>query len=249
MHPDDKYPIASDIDKIISAELPNKEDDPIAFEIISQFMMHGPCGNVNPAALCMKNGTCSKHFPKKFCANTTVDESGFPIYKRRDDGSFVLKNDIKLDNRYVVPHNQELVIKYKAHINVEWCNKGRSLKYLFKYINKGPDKTTVVLQESIAKNSGNNNEGDMQFDEIKSYLDCRYLSASEACWRIYYFDIQYRCVGVKRLNFHLPEEHTVTFKDSDYLDNVLNRYDIFLTRLLPILFVSSFVICNQFRSL
>lgn len=139
------------MDKIISAELPNKETDPIAFKAISQFMIHAPCGNANPGALCTRNGNCSKHFPKKLCLNTTVDESGFPVYRRRDNGSFVIKNDIKLDNRYVVLHNRELVIKYDAHINVKWCNKGRSLKYLFKYINKGLDKAIVYYKNQLPK--------------------------------------------------------------------------------------------------
>ena len=66
----------------------------------------------------------------------------------------------------------------------------------------------------------------MNIDEIKTYLDCRYISTSKACWRLFEFDIQYREPVVQRLSFHIENEQNVTFKDSDYLDNVLERPDI-----------------------
>lgn len=47
-----------------------------------------------------------------FSSQTIVDESGFPIYRPRDDGRFVQKNSIKLDNHFVVPHNIDLLVKY-----------------------------------------------------------------------------------------------------------------------------------------
>ena len=136
------------------------------------------------------------------------------------------KNGIQLDNRFVVPHNLDLVVKYEAHINVEWCNKSRAIKYLFKYINKGPDKARIVLEETTSKANISGNEKVVEIDEIKTFLDCRYISACEACWRIYKFDIQYRSVGVERLIFHLPNEQNVTFRDSENLESVANRFDI-----------------------
>ena len=51
----------------------------------------------------------------------------------------VRKNGVLLDNRWVVPHNLETLKKYQAHINVEACNKTYLVKYLFKYVHKGPD--------------------------------------------------------------------------------------------------------------
>ncbi|XP_050255276.1 uncharacterized protein LOC126701205 [Quercus robur] len=129
---DDKHPTPVDIDKIIYAKIPDKITNPGDYEVISQFMIHGPC-----------------------------DEDGYAIYRRRDDGKTVEKNGVMLDNRFVVPYNIDV-----------------------------------------------------------------YISASEACWRLFEFDNQYREPDVQRLSFHIENEQNVTFKDSDYLDNVLERPDI-----------------------
>ncbi|XP_048493069.1 uncharacterized protein LOC125493635 [Beta vulgaris subsp. vulgaris] len=63
---------------------------------------------------------CSKHFPKRFNDETRVDDEGYPVYRQRDNGSIVEKSGVHLDNRYVVPYNAELLLKYQGHINVEW---------------------------------------------------------------------------------------------------------------------------------
>ncbi|KAH9698190.1 ATP-dependent DNA helicase [Citrus sinensis] len=127
-------------------------------------------------------------------------------------GIHVEKKGVFLDNRYVVPYHRNLIVKFDAHINVEICNYSRSVKYLFKYVHKGSDRTTATM-ESI--------DTTQEMDEIKTYLDCRYISATEACWRIFQFDIHYRKPAVERLPFHLPGEHTVIFEESKCLENVV----------------------------
>ncbi|XP_019191668.1 PREDICTED: uncharacterized protein LOC109186192 [Ipomoea nil] len=212
------YPNPKDIDMIISAEIPSQLCDPEYYKAVEEFMIHGPCGAARKNSPCMKNGICSKYFPKKFVENSTVDFDGYPIYQRRDNGRTVRKNGINLDSRYVVPHNRYLLMKYKAHINVKWCNQSISIKYLFKYVNKGNDRVTAEFY-----NSGVEESTGKIVDEIKMYYDCRYISPPEAAWRIFGFDIQFRNPSVERLSFHLPNEQSIIFHDDDLVDDVVNR--------------------------
>jgi len=205
------------VDEIISAEIPDKLQDPELHAIVTDHMMHGPCGAQNLNCSCMIDGKCSKKFPKRFHAETSVDTDGYPVYRRRDSGLFVEKSGVCLDNRNVVPYNKTLLKRYQAHINVEWCNQAGSIKYLFKYINKGPDRVTVTV------------EGDTQAtqvqpkDEVKEYLDCRYLSACEAAWRIFQFDVHHRYPSVMRLPFHLEGQQQVIYGDEEDIDYVVSK--------------------------
>ncbi|XP_057250038.1 uncharacterized protein LOC125496641 [Beta vulgaris subsp. vulgaris] len=109
LHRDDKFPDAEAVDKIICAELPNKDENPDLYEIVATHMMHGPCGASNLDSPCMVDKMCTKHFPKRFNERTTVDEDGYPVYRRRDNGATVEKNGVMLDNRFVVPYNSQLL--------------------------------------------------------------------------------------------------------------------------------------------
>lgn len=44
-------------------------------------MIHGPCGEANLSAPCMKNGKCSKNYPKDFNTETQIDENGYIYIK------------------------------------------------------------------------------------------------------------------------------------------------------------------------
>jgi hypothetical protein len=143
---DTSQPTAAQIDSFISAEILDPLTDRLAYALVAEHMVHGPCRVLNPNSPCMKNGRCSKNYPKPFHDETSLDQSGFPIYKRRNNGLYVVKPNIKLDNRWIVPHNLTLLKKYNAHINAEWCNKGFFIKYLFKYVTKGLDCSKMYLE-------------------------------------------------------------------------------------------------------
>ena len=93
-----------DFDKIVCAEIPDKETFPELHKIVKRFMMHGPCGLSNPDSPCMEDEKCTKKFPKEFGEKTCTGD-GYPYYKRRDDGKYIIKNGVPLDNKYVVPYN------------------------------------------------------------------------------------------------------------------------------------------------
>ena len=206
-----KYPEPADIDKIISSEIPDPEADPDYYKVVSEFMVHGPCGIVRPNSPCMSERRCTKYFPKNYRDATIVDEYGYAVYRRRN-------NDIPLDNRYIVSHNRYLLMKYGAHINVEWCNQSQSIKYLFKYVNKGNDRVTAAFY-----NSTSDADSVKEVDEVKMYYDCRYISPCEAAWRLFGFEIQYRDPAVERLGFHLPNEQHIIYDESMNLDDVMSR--------------------------
>ncbi|XP_076889689.1 uncharacterized protein LOC143540544 [Bidens hawaiensis] len=218
MHPGSKIHNPQDVDKFISVEIPNKDSNPDLYKLVSDHMIHGPCGDANPKCTSMVNKKCSKNFPKMFNEETAVDSQGFLVYKRRDNGQYVVKSNIMMDNRTVVPYNKTLLKQFQAHINVEWCNHEGSIKYLFNNINKGPDGATISL---VQNNNGDN--PDPNLDEIKAFYDCRYVSTCEASWRIFSFYVHYRIPSVMRLAFHLPGEQQVIYGANEDIEDILNK--------------------------
>ncbi|XP_071739135.1 uncharacterized protein [Rutidosis leptorrhynchoides] len=218
----DKLHDPEDEDKFISAEIPDKEEDPELYKRVSELMMHGPCGKDNPKCPCTDiEKKCTKNFPKTFADETSVDTEGYLIYKRRDNGRIVTKQGIDLDNRFVVPYNAHLLKKYQAHINVEWCNQ-----IALSYINKGNDRVTAGVC-------------DEDTDEIKEYYDCRYISSCEAIWRMLAFDIHQRNPTVVRLAFHLEDQQSIIFDEEDLIEDVLDRPSVNKSQFLE------WMKCNQ----
>ncbi|CAN7050018.1 unnamed protein product [Brassica rapa subsp. trilocularis] len=214
------------IDEYISAELPDKELDQEGFELVERHMIHGPCGKMRPASPCMDKGECTKNYPKPLSDHTKIDKSGFVVYKRRDDASnLAVKGNIELNNQYVVPHNLSLLKKYQAHINVEWCCRSGAIKYLFKYITKGVDRATMLIEENESGgiSHGDKNKPKDMINEIDRYVQCRYISACEASWRLFAFPIHYNQPNVVKLPLHLPGEHMSLFDQSDDLAEFVSR--------------------------
>jgi hypothetical protein len=46
------------IDSIICAEIPDRLFDPMGYNLVDEFMVHGPCGELNKKCPCMKDNKC-----------------------------------------------------------------------------------------------------------------------------------------------------------------------------------------------
>ena len=90
--PGNKYPSATDIDQIISTEIPSHEDDPELYRLVQNHMIHGPCGILQPNSLYMKEGKYSRFYPKQFQPQTLLDSNGYPVYRRRNNGHLISKS-------------------------------------------------------------------------------------------------------------------------------------------------------------
>ncbi|GKE08838.1 hypothetical protein Tco_1412389, partial [Tanacetum coccineum] len=97
--------------------------------------------------------------------------------------------------------NISLKLSYQKHslmkkgtlIIVEWIIRSKAIKYLFKYLNKGTDRATIVIEENVK------NEATL---------------ATET---------------VAELSFHLPNQNTITMRDSESLQALLQREGIDVT--------------------
>lgn len=79
----------------------------------------------------------------------------------------VNQQDIKIDNRWIVPYSPILSKTSKAHINVKSCHSVKSIMYICKYVTKGSDMAVI---EFGAENSN---------DEVTQYQMGRYVSSNE----------------------------------------------------------------------
>ncbi|GJV25872.1 ATP-dependent DNA helicase PIF1-like protein [Tanacetum coccineum] len=86
-----------------------------------------------------------------------------------------------------------------------------------------PDRATIVIQENVTNGQGVTPEKFTVVDEIKNYLNYRYLAQCEAVWCMLSFDIHYSYPSVMKLNSHLPNQQPVTLRDSESLPALLER--------------------------
>ncbi len=134
-----------------------------------------------------------------------------------------------MDNRWIVSYNLHLATKYHAHINVEICLSISIVKYLYKYVYKGPDHATAVVERQVDTLGQVNNvqavvaNGEWQNrDEIKAYLEGRYVSASEASWRLFSFRMHDGTPSITHLAVHEPRMHTVVYNDNASIFETVN---------------------------
>ena len=213
---------SNEIDDVISAEIPDKNVDKGLHDIIVKNMIHGPCSALNENSPCMAKGRCTKQYPRLLVSNTITGNDGYPQYRRRstEDGgktAIIKKRNgttIEVDNQWVVPYSPLLSKTFNAHINVEYCNSVKAIKYICKYVNKGSDMAVFGLQPEIK-----------DFDKIVQYQAGRYISSNEAVWRILSFPIHERSPAVVHLAVHLQNGQRVYFSETNVQQRALNPPD------------------------
>jgi len=243
---DDKCKLSNknpnEFDQYIYAEIPDPQVNPILHHRVTSHMIHKPCDIIDAPCI-QDSGYCKSNYPKPFCDESCVDEKGFPIYRRRDNGREVVKKyngrSITITNKNVVPYNPILLIEFNCHINVEVVSSISSVKYLFKYLHKGDPMSCMTLQNSSSMEQDENNK----YDETKKFINGRYISAGDACWRILGFPLIERDFIVERLPIHLPNMQSIVF-DGDEMCNplIFNRRE--KTKL-----TSFFQFCKENRNL
>ena len=109
-------------------------------------------------APCMKNGVCTKRFPKAYRDETHETEDGYIELARPKDGHVFMKNGVPFTNAHVVAFCAWLSVVLNCHINTEVVRNIMRPGYLFKfvhfililqlntlfrYLGKGPDSALV----------------------------------------------------------------------------------------------------------
>lgn len=226
---EDKPRTSDVIDRIISAEIPDRQMQPGLYESIKKFMIHGPCGDHNPSLPCMVDGKCKDHFPYNLHQHTLIPENGtYADYRRRDDGRTCEvprrraggghhHEMFQANNGWVVPYNPYLIAKYDCHINVQVATSVEAFKYIFKYIFKGNDEASVAFAED--------GHPERQHDEIRNFVNSRYITAPEAMWRIFEFPLHGKSHTVLRMSIHLEGEERVFFQEGNTCNGPANPSD------------------------
>jgi len=105
-------------------------------------------------------------FPRSI-ERTDWAKDSYPLYARPDNGLVFECNGARFTNQYVVPYCPQLLLFFDCHLNIEISAGLGTVKYLSKYIYKGPDRATMEISGGVQ-------------DEIKAYLDSRFIGLTEA---------------------------------------------------------------------
>ena len=241
--PEHKPAGPEDFDRMVCAELPDKQTHPELYAIVTSCMLHGPCGAANPNCPCMRDGKCTKGYPREFSEHTLDTGKSYPVYRRRNDGRRHCDwRGWDFDNKWVVPFNPYLTLRYDCHINVEVCSSVAAVKYLYKYVYKGHDRAMVEVREAVhAEGNAQSGQGNAvaNRDEVTTYLDGRYVSASEGIHRLLNLGLHKEHPNVIRLQVHLPKQQPVVVPTVPIVGDEHNDPDVLRAAALAALDASS----------
>ncbi|POM57705.1 Helitron helicase-like protein [Phytophthora palmivora] len=168
----------------------------------------------------MKNGRCSKKFPKPLSEETSMTADNYPTYRRRRRPEGILNRKGKVwdnatINQWIVLYNAFLSQKYNYHINIEVCATNKAIKYIYKFVYKGSDMTTIIIDGQ-----------DIEANEIQQYLLGPYISSVEACNRLSMHPTQGSMHSVLNIPIHLENMNMVAYRglaSTAHLHNLIYR--------------------------
>uniref|UniRef100_A0A183CC21 ATP-dependent DNA helicase n=1 Tax=Globodera pallida TaxID=36090 RepID=A0A183CC21_GLOPA len=211
------------IDDYICAEipeLPHDGDNSHAAKLqrlFRRFILDNMYHTCSPR-YCLVDGKCTKHFPRPFAEQTVIDDRIVGVqYRRRPPAlseSERLQNPERFacavngkDNRFVVPHNRFLALKYRSHINVEWIQGDACIKYVLKYVMKGCQLAFVqIVNDTAATTAGT---VVINYDEFRQIRMARYQTPNEALLSIWGNKIVRKSHQVQHQRFHLPGQNRI----------------------------------------
>ncbi|UYV74787.1 hypothetical protein LAZ67_12000976 [Cordylochernes scorpioides] len=167
--------------------------------------------------------------------------SGFVNSPRRrapEAGGFTAKvkirgrEEVTIDNRWVVPYSPLLSKMFCAHINVENCSSVKAIKYICKYVNKGSDQAIINLRRE--------GRGPDPQNEVRMYQCARYISSKEAVWRLLSFPLHQRHPAVIHLAVHLENGERIYFNQNTLAHRMRNPPRTTLTAFFSLCQTDSF---------
>ena len=228
-------------------------------EFVVSRMAHDPCGSHVPGGRycrCMKKGKCKAKMPRDIREDTDGTVDGYAAYRRREylleednmmptkrkfvsrwtKGGKRAKNGIQcdIDGRWIPGYNPAVLMKYRLHINVEYCGSIKAINYLYKYIYlhilfKNSIHLCVGTKEQIKhismvfmyyltkkiqrKSLMSLKQYKEEEDEIKLHKYGRILTANECHYRIAGFKQHHLYPSVTRLKFFVPEKKRIVVEE------------------------------------
>jgi hypothetical protein len=97
------------------------------------------------------------------------------------------------------------------------------IKYLFKYITKGPNCSKAYLQKITSGVDTPIDEESSLRNEVKEYLDTRYICPFDSCWRVFGFENYRHFPSIERMPVHLPNENYIIYTAEKDMSRILSQ--------------------------
>ncbi|UYV82497.1 hypothetical protein LAZ67_21002535 [Cordylochernes scorpioides] len=173
-------------------------------------------------------------------ASSFINSWSICMLRRRapEAGGFTAKvrirgrEEVAIDNRWVVPYSPLLSKMFCAHINVENCSSVKAIKYICKYVNKGSDQAIINLRRE--------GRGPDPQNEVRMYQCARYISSNEAVWRLLSFPLHQRHPAVIHLAVHLENGERIYFNQNTLAHRMRNPPRTTLTAFFSLCQTDSF---------